>query len=127
MPTYEYRCLDCGKRASVYQTYDEYGKIEVNCPHCASVNLQRLLNRVRIARSEESRIDTLADPSAWGDFDEQDPRSMARMMRKMGDELGEEMPPEFDEVVGRLEAGESPEEIEKNLPDLGLGDDTFEG
>jgi putative FmdB family regulatory protein len=125
MPTYDYRCLDCGKRASVYQTYEEYGKVEVKCPHCASVKLQRLLNRVRIARSEESRIDSLADPSAWGDFDEQDPRSMARMMRKMGDELGEEMPPEFDEVVGRLEAGENPEEIEKNLPDLGLGDDTF--
>ena len=44
---------------------------------------------------------------------------MARMMRKMGQELGEEMPPEFDEVVDRLEAGESPDEIEKTMPDLG--------
>jgi hypothetical protein len=48
---------------------------------------------------------------------------MARMMRKMGDELGEEMPEEFDEVVGRLEAGESPEQIEESMPDLGTGDE----
>ena len=29
------------------------------------------------------------------------------------------MGPEFDEVVHRLEAGQNPEEIEKQLPDLG--------
>jgi hypothetical protein len=46
---------------------------------------------------------------------------MGRFMRKMGNELGEEMPPEFDEVVDRLEKGQSPDEIEKELPDLGSG------
>ncbi len=50
---------------------------------------------------------------------------MARVMRKMGDELGEEMPPEFDEVVDRLESGQSPEEIEESMPELGEGD-TFD-
>ena len=57
---------------------------------------------------------------------EDDPRAMGRMMRKMGREMGEEMPPEFDEVVDRLESGQSPEEVEKALPDLGgaeSGDD----
>jgi hypothetical protein len=51
---------------------------------------------------------------------------MGKMMRKMGKEMGEEMPPEFDEVVDRLEAGQSPEEVEKAIPDLGnaeSGDD----
>ena len=64
-------------------------------------------------------MEDLSDPSMWGDIDEDDPRSMARAMRKMGDEMGEEMPAEFDEVVDRLESGESTEEIEKSLPDLG--------
>ena len=40
-------------------------------------------------------------------------------MRQMGSEAGEELGPEFDEVVGRLEAGQTPEDIEKELPDLG--------
>jgi hypothetical protein len=40
-------------------------------------------------------------------------------MRKMGGEMGEEMGPEFDEMVNRLESGENPEEIEKSMPGLG--------
>ena len=32
---------------------------------------------------------------------------------------GEDLPPEFNEVVDRLEKGQSPEEIEKSIPDLG--------
>jgi len=121
MPTYEYRCLDCRKRPAIYQRYEDYGRVAVTCPHCGSANLQRRIGRVRVARSEESRLDSLADPSALSDVDENDPRSMARMMRRMGSEMGEEMPEEFDDVVERLEAGESPEQIEKDLPDLGGG------
>ena len=50
---------------------------------------------------------------------EDDPRALGRMMRKMGKEAGEDLPPEFDDVVGRLESGQSPEEIEKDMPELG--------
>ena len=121
MPDYEYRCSDCGKRVSVFQTYKAYGRETVHCPHCSSEKLERLINRVRVLRSEESRLDALADPTAWDGFDEEDPKAMASMMRKMGDELGEEMPAEFDEVVDRLDAGESPEEIERTMPDLDGG------
>lgn len=126
MPRYDYRCQNCGKRSVIFQSYAEYGRKKVKCPHCASSELQRLIGRVRVARSEESRLDQLSDPSGWGDIDENDPRSMARMMRKMGDELGEDMPSEFDEVVDRLEAGENPEEIEGSMPDLGGGDEDFD-
>jgi putative FmdB family regulatory protein len=123
MPTYEYRCSDCGKRVSIFQSYEDYGREPVQCPNCGSENLKRLITRVRVLRSEESRLESLADSSAWDGLDEEDPRAMAQMMRKMGDELGEDLPPEFDEVVDRLEAGESPEEIEQSMPDLGEGGD----
>jgi putative FmdB family regulatory protein len=122
MPSYDYRCNNCSKRSVIYQTYEEYGTSPVECPHCASQDLQRVIGRIRIAKSEESRLEDLSDPTSWGDFDENDPKSMAKMMRKMGSELGEDMPAEFDEVVDRLEAGEDPESIEKDMPDLG-GDD----
>ena len=123
MPTYEYGCRDCRKRVAVFQTYVEYGQSEVVCPNCGSRNLKRLISRVRIARSEESRIENMGDPDSWGDVDEEDPRVMARMMRRMGKELGEDLPPEFDEVVDRLEAGDDPEDIEGSLPDMGDGGD----
>lgn len=119
MPTYDYRCQDCRKRSSIRQSYDDYGRQPVTCPHCGSANLKRLIGRVRLLRSEDSRLDSLADPSEWGDIDENDPRSMARAMRRMGQEMGEDLPTEFDEVVDRLESGEDPEAIEKSMPDLG--------
>ncbi len=75
-------------------------------------------------RSEESRLESLADPSGWGDIDESNPKSMARMMKKMGNEMGEDLGPEFNEVVDRLEAGEDPESIESSLGANGGAGDT---
>lgn len=117
MPNYDYRCLDCKRRFEVYLTYQEYGTTAVACRHCGSKNVQRRIGRIRILRTEDSRLDDLADPSMLDGL-EDDPKTLGRMMRKMSRELGEEMPPEFDEVVGRLEAGQSPEDIEKELPDM---------
>jgi len=76
---------------------------------------------VAVLRSEESRLESLADPSNLAGLDENDPRSLARWMRKMSNEMGEDLGDEFNEVVDRLEAGQSPEEIEQALPDLGMG------
>lgn len=39
-------------------------------------------------------------------------------MRRMGNEMGEDVGPEFNEMVGRPEGGESPDEIEKSMQDL---------
>lgn len=125
MPTYEFRCLDCRKRFDIFLTYDEYGEQEVACTHCKSTRVQRKIGRIRIAKSEDSRLENLAsdfsDPSALEGL-EDDPRALGRMMRKMSNEMGEEMGPEFDEVIDRLEKGQSPEDIEQALPDLGLDD-----
>ena len=60
------------------------------------------IGRVRIARSDDSRLESMAD-SADLDGLEDDPRELGRMMRSMSRETGEEMPAEFDEVVNRLE------------------------
>jgi hypothetical protein len=77
------------------------------------------MTKVRIAKSEESRMDSMTDDFSGFEGLEDDPKAMGRMMRKMGKEMGEELPPEFDEVVDRLESGQSPEDIEKAIPDLG--------
>ncbi|HNS64283.1 MAG TPA: zinc ribbon domain-containing protein [Anaerolineaceae bacterium] len=122
MPFYEYRCLDCRKRFQVFLTYAEYGTRPVQCTHCGSANVQRKIGRVRVARSVESRLENMSDPSQLEGLEE-DPRALGQMMRKMSAEVGEEMPPEFDDVVDRLEAGQSPEEIEQALPDLSSPDD----
>jgi len=120
MPDYPYICLDCNKRFSIFLTYQEYDAAEISCPHCGSQNVTRRLGRVRFARSEESRLDSLADPSQLAGI-EDDPQAMAKLMKQMSSELGEDPGPEFNEVVDRLEKGQSPEQIERDLPDLGDG------
>lgn len=117
MPTYAYRCLDCKRRFEVFMTYAEYGVKRVICPLCTSENIQRRIGRIRVARSEESRLDDISDPSSLEGL-EDDPKALGKMMRKMSDEMGEDLGPEFGEVIGRLEAGQSPDEIEKSMPDL---------
>ncbi len=80
------------------------------------------MTKVRIAKSDPSRMESAADDFSGMDGIEDDPRALAKMMRKMGGEMGEELPSEFNDVVDRLEAGQSPEEIESAIPDLGLPD-----
>lgn len=125
MPIYEYRCSDCRRRVSLFYRSFADIKEQPTCPRCGGTQLTRLISRVSVVRSEESRLDDLSDPSFMGDLDENDPKSLARWMRRMSAEAGEEMPQEFDEVIDRLEAGQSPEEIEDSMPELGesLGGD----
>jgi putative FmdB family regulatory protein len=118
MPEYEYRCLDCHRRFEIFMSYTEYGQKQVSCPHCGSTNIQRKIGRIRVAHSSESRLENMADPESLAGL-EDDPRSLGRMMRNMSSELGEDMGSEFNEVVGRLESGETPDQIEKSMPDLG--------
>lgn len=117
MPTYQYVCQSCGKRFELFMAYSEYGTREVRCTHCQSDQVRRRIGRIRVARGEESRLESLADPSMLDGL-EDDPQALGRMMRQMSREMGEDMGPEFDEVVDRLESGQSPEEIESALPDL---------
>ena len=77
------------------------------------------MTKVRIAKSEESRMESMESELSGFENMEDDPKEMARMMKKMGNEMGEELPPEFNEVVDRLESGQSPDEIESAIPDLG--------
>lgn len=126
MPFYEYKCLACGKLARLFMTFAEYDEQQPSCPHCNSPDLQRLISRVAVAKSEDARMDSLMDDSALAGLDEEDPRALGRFMRKMSSEMGEDMGDDFEEVVDRLEKGESPESIEGSMPDLGAGmDDTF--
>ena len=119
MPTYDFICNTCEKRFEIFLTFNEYGKKVVHCAHCNSANVRRRMTKVRIARSDESRMESAANDFSGLEGLEDDPKALGRMMRKMGGEMGEDLPPEFNDVVDRLEAGQSPDEIESALPDLG--------
>ena len=98
MPIYEYRCDDCGK-ISEFLLIKSEEILMPQCKKCKSKNMSRVLSKVRVIRSEESRMESLADPSKWGGLDERDPKSMAKWMKKMGKEMGEDMGEDIDQMV----------------------------
>lgn len=87
--------------------------------------MSRLISRVRVLRSEESRMERLADPSRWGGLDENDPASVARWMKKMSREMGEDLSDEeVDEMVdeAREETKGGGEGGESKGPDMNTED-----
>jgi putative FmdB family regulatory protein len=112
MPIYEYQCQDCHKVSSflILNLKEEFTPI---CRRCSSRQMQRLLSRVHVRLSEETRMERLADPARLGSLDENDPRSMAKFLKKMGQEMGEDMAGEdVDQMVEEAmeaEAGGGPE------------------
>jgi|UniRef100_A0A7C5ALT5 putative FmdB family regulatory protein len=109
MPIYEYRCSQC-RRVSEFLLLSWNAPLTPVCPKCGSPEMERLLSRVRVRLSEETRMERLADPSRWGDLadlDENDPAAMARMMRRLG--------PHLKEALGEDDAGEIDQAIEEAL------------
>jgi putative FmdB family regulatory protein len=120
MPIYEYYCMDCRKRVSVFfRTMREASDEAARCPTCEGAHLRRLVSRVATLKSEESRMENLADPSLMSGLESEDPRALASFMRKMSGEMGEPLDAEMTEVLDRLESGESPESIDAASPDPG--------
>jgi putative FmdB family regulatory protein len=104
VPIYEYRCGGCRRKVTVL-TLRVSEVVDAVCEHCGSRDLTRLMSRFALVRSEESRLDDVADPGGLEGVDENDPKSVARWMRKMGKELGEDAGDDFDEMVDEIEAG----------------------
>jgi len=131
MPAYDYRCASCRRRVTLtYKTYAAYDQAIPVCPNCGSKDLTRVIGRVAIAKSEDRRFGNDADDSALDELAEADPTTLGRYMRRLSSEAGEDLGDEFNEVVDRLEKGESPESIEANMDipgDTGAGDDDSSG
>jgi len=128
MPIYEYRCGACRRRSNLfYQSFSAAERAEPRCEHCGSTDVARLVSRVAFLKSEENRMDDLADDAALGDVDENDPRSIARWARKMGEQLGDDVGDDFREMVDQLEAGEMPDDMPGPGGPGGMDDGDFGG
>ena len=88
MPIYEYYCNQCRKKMSYLVLKPDAFKPE--CKFCKSEEVEQLFSRFASPKSEESRLESLADPSNLSGLDENDPGSVARWMKKMGKEMGED-------------------------------------
>lgn len=107
MPIYEYRCLECKKRFSVFCRIQDL-QDHPPCEHCSSPKTDRLVSRFKTVRSEDQILESMADPSMLSGIDENDPRSIARWAKKMAKEMGEDMGDEI-EAMAEEELSKGPE------------------
>ena len=98
MPIYEFRCRQCRKRTTALVLVRDRVS-EVRCEHCGSSDLAKLVSRFATPRSEEARLDRLTEPTEMAGVDENDPKSVARWMRKMGREMGEDFEEDIDRAI----------------------------
>jgi len=104
MPIYEFECRDCHRKTTAL-VMSRARIDEVRCRKCGSANLEKLVSRFATPKSEEARLDSLADPSALSGVDENDPQSVARYMKRMGQEMGEDLGEDIDQAMEDEMAG----------------------
>jgi len=82
------------------------------------------MSRFATIKSEDARLESLADAANFGDVDENDPASVARLMKKMGREMGDDLGDDFDEVVDEaMNESTSDEESADSVPSSGSADE----
>lgn len=97
MPIYEYMCHECSRISS--HLVLNVKEFEPFCSHCGSKSVKKLISRVRVRLSEETRLERLMDPTMLGGLDENDPKTMAKWMKKMGSLAGDDLGEDFDQMV----------------------------
>ncbi len=143
MPIYEFACPKC-RRIFSFLSKRVNPSHSPDCPKCGRKNLSKEVSRFAmlkgVAEPKAAADDTgneppmpdMDDPRVaramsemerdMEHMDENNPKHMAHMLRKMKDIMPSgSIPKEFDVAIRRLEAGEDPEKIEADMGDL-LGD-----
>jgi putative FmdB family regulatory protein len=136
MPVYEFYCPECHKIFNFLARKVIVGRTPA-CPCCGRPDLDRKVSRFAVSRNRpEKQDDGLPDideaklekammglASEMDGVDENDPRQMARFMRKFADATGMDLDSGMGEAIRRLENGADPETLEQEMGDL-LGDDS---
>jgi len=116
VPIYEYDCQGCRRRVSLLVR--SLASTEApRCPRCDSAELHRLMSRFATPKSEDARLEAAADPSQFGDLDENDPGSVARFVKRMGKEMGEDLGDDLDAAMDEASGDDG-----AGMGDFGGGD-----
>ncbi|MBW2466435.1 MAG: zinc ribbon domain-containing protein [Deltaproteobacteria bacterium] len=136
MPIYEFFCQDCNTVFNFYSRRINTTKIP-DCPKCGRELKKMLSSFATVGKAKEGGEEDLPpgfDESrmekALGELareaeqmNEEDPKAMAGLMRKFSEKTGLELNENMEKALSRLEAGEDPDQIEKEMGDVFEGED----
>jgi hypothetical protein len=136
MPIYEYYCPD---NHTIYQFFAKtlaQGQTVPKCPDNPKFKLRKLVSAFAVTKggrkddsaapapaadpgdaAEDARMEAAmgAMEKEFSSVDENDPRAMARMMRRMGELTGEKFDEPMEEAVRKLEEGADPDSLDEQL------------
>ncbi len=96
MPIFEFRCNQCGKKfASLVGMTADSGELE--CPHCSGTSADKLVSRVAKYRTEDQRVDEMAD-RLENMNEPESPAEAREMVREMGRAMDDDMADEMEEM-----------------------------
>ena len=139
MPIYEFFCDKCNTIFNFFSSRPNTEK-RPDCPRCGEHHLRKMMSSfATIGKAKEANGD---DPFAGLDeskmeqalaglrrdaehINEDDPRQMANLMRKFADKTGLNLGAPMEEAIARMEAGDDPEQIEREMGDLMDGEEPF--
>ena len=105
MPIYEYRCNNHHRRVSILVR--SFSESSTSCPSCGSTELNRLFSTFSVRKPDQAIYeDILSDKQLVRGLESNDPRALAEWNKRMS--RGEEVAPEYEDMLGKLEAGEMP-------------------
>jgi putative FmdB family regulatory protein len=109
MPLYEYLCRQCKRKVILY--LPTFSDASPSCPRCGNNNLHRLFSTfsVRSKTYKDTYEDILSDSQLTRGMLADDPRALAEWNKRMSQ--GEEVAPEYEEMIGRMEMGEMSAEV----------------
>ena len=108
MPIYEYRCNNCRRRVDLF-VRSHSTTLNPSCTRCGSKELTRIFSKFAVRRSKSDLSvydDILSDSKLTRGLMHNDPRALAEWSRKMGRAADEDITPETEEIMDRLDAGE---------------------
>jgi putative FmdB family regulatory protein len=130
MPIYEFYCEDCH---AVFNFFSQRvnTKKHPDCPKCGRLHLERKVSVFSVAKNrpegganpfdgiDESQLEQamMAMAGELEGLDQEKPQQAASVVRSIMDQAGIKLGGGVEEAIGRLEAGDDPDEIEANLSD----------
>ena len=134
MPIYEFYCENCH---TVFNFFSQRVNIGArpDCPKCGRSRLERQVSVFSVSRirsehgsdpfeaADDDRLEEamMSMAEELEGLDQDDPQQAAKVMRKVLDQSGIKLGDRVEEAIGRLEAGDDPDEVEANL------DNSFDG
>jgi hypothetical protein len=134
MPIYEFYCPENHRIYQFYARTLAQGRSVPPCPDDPAYTMRKILSPFAVVGSgkagerpeegadagpprEDARMEAAMSEMEreFSTVDQNDPRAMGRMMRRMADLTGEKMGGEMEEVVRKLEEGADPDSLEEQM------------